>query len=159
VQGEAIVRNNLLIAAQGSGFASTDHQGKTARLTVVHNTIISRRRGANLSSWNGRDGMVFSNNVVYTDRGDALRFPRGSQGVIVSGNVLVGRVSGVAEGFVVGNGLTDFVDVSWDGSRRDATPSSDGPFIGQGDNNFAVKVDITGSRRGRRVTAGAFDTP
>ncbi|MHC4404612.1 MAG: right-handed parallel beta-helix repeat-containing protein [Planctomycetota bacterium] len=158
-QGDAIVRNNLLIAAQGSGFASTDHQGKTACLTFVHNTIISRRRGANLSSWNGRDGMVFSNNVVYTDGGDALRFPRGAKGVIVSGNVLFGRVSGVAEGFVVGNGLTDFVDVSWDGNKREATLSQDCPFIGQADKRYAVKVDVTGSRRSRRPTAGAFDAP
>lgn len=159
VQGDAIVRNNLLIAAEGAGFASTDHQGKTARLTFVHNTIISRRRGANLSSWNGRNGMVFSNNIVYTDRGDALRFPRGAEGVVVSGNVLLGRVSGVAEGFVVGNGLTDFVDVSWDGDKRDARLSQDCPFIGQADKTHAVKVDITGNRRSGHATAGAFDAP
>ena len=159
VQGEAIVRNNLLIAAQGAGFASTDHQGKTAHLTFVHNTIISRRRGANLSSWSGRDGMIFSNNVVYTDRGDALRFPGGAKGVIVSGNVLGGRVSGVTEGFVAGNGLTDFADVSWDGNRRDATLSQNCPFIGQADKRHALKVDITGSQRSRRPTAGAFSAP
>jgi hypothetical protein len=159
VQGEAIVRNNLLIAAQGAGFASTDHQGKTAHLTFVHNTIISRRRGANLSSWGGRNGMIFANNVVYTDRGDALRFPRDASGVIVSGNMLRGRVSGVARGFVVGNGLTDFADVSWDGNRRNATPSQDCPFIGQADDRYAVEVDITGSKRGGRPTAGAFAAP
>jgi parallel beta helix pectate lyase-like protein len=159
VQGEAIVRNNLLIAAQGAGFASTDHQGKTAHLMFVHNTIISRRRGANLSSWGGRNGMIFANNVVYTDRGDALRFPRDASGVIVSGNVLLGRVSGVARGFVVGNGLTDFTDVSWDGSERNATPSKDCPFIGQADTRYAVQVDITGSQRSRRPSAGAFAAP
>ena len=159
VQGEAVVRNNLLMAAQGAGFASTDHQGKTAHLTFVHNTIISRRRGANLSSWNGRNGMIFSNNVVYTDRGDALRFPRGAKGVIVSGNVLRGRVSGVARGFVVGNGLTDFVGVSWDGNNRDATPSQNYPFLGQADKTYAVEVDVTGSERGGRPTAGAFAAP
>jgi hypothetical protein len=159
VQGEAIVRNNLLMAARGSGFASTDHQGRTARLTFVHNTIISRRRGANLSSWNGRDGMIFSNNVVYTDRGDALRFPAGAQGVIVSGNVLLGRVSGVTEGFTLGKDLTDFVDVSWDGNRRDATPSPGCPFLGKADERFAVDVDFKCNKRGLRTTAGAFDAP
>jgi len=159
VQGDAIVRNNLLIAAQGAGFASTDHQGKTARLTFVHNTIISPRRGANLSSWDGRKGMVFSNNIVYTDRGDALRFPRGAEGAVVSGNVLFGRVSGVAEGFVFGNGLTDFVDVSWDGNKRDARLSQDCPFIGQADGRYAVQVDLTGRRRRGHASAGAFDAP
>lgn len=159
VQGEAVVRNNLLIAAQGAGFASTDHQGKTAHLTFVHNTILSRRRGANLSSWNGRNGMIFSNNIVYTDQGDALRFPRGAEGVIVSGNVLRGRISGVTEGFVAGNGLADFADVSWNGNRRNATPSQDCPFIGQADEKYAVEVDITGSKRSGRPTAGAFAAP
>jgi hypothetical protein len=125
----------------------------------VHNTIISRRRGANLSSWNDRIGMIFSNNVVCTDRGDALRFPRGAKGVIISGNVLRGRVSGAAEGFVVGNGLTDFADVSWNGNKREATLSQDCPFIGQADQRYIVEVDITGSKRSRRPTAGAFDAP
>ena len=103
--------------------------------------------------------MIFSNNVIYTDRGDALRFPRGATGVIVSGNVVVGRVRGVAEGFVVGNGLHDFADVSWDGSRRAATLSHNSPFIGEADQRYSVKVDITGRKRGRRPTAGAFDAP
>ena len=159
VQGEAIVRNNLLLGGDGSGFSSTDHQGKSADLTVVHNTIIARRRGANLSSWNDRQGMVFANNAVYTDRGDALRFPRGAKNVVVSGNVLVGKVSGVKKGFVAGNDLTDFADVSWDGARRTATPRKNSPLIGQADENYTVDIDITGNKRGRRVTAGAFDAP
>jgi hypothetical protein len=160
VQGEAIVRNNLLMAAGGAGFASTDHQGKTSHLTFVHNTIISQRRGTNLSSWNDREGMIFANNVVYTDQGDALRFPGGALGVTVSGNVLVGRVSGVGKkGFIPGNGLKDLADVSWDARRRDAAPAEDSPLIGQADKQYLVEVDITGNKRGRRGTAGAFDAP
>ena len=156
VQGEAIIRNNLLMAAQGSGFASTDHQGRTAHLTFVHNTIISRRRGANLSSWNNRDGMIFANNVICTDRGDALRFPRGAKSVIVSANIVRGSVSGVTKGFAVGNGLSDFVDVSWDGHKREARLSGDCSFIGKADKRYVVEVDMTGSKRSRRPTAGAF---
>ena len=158
VQGEAIVRNNLLLAAAGAGFASTDHQGKTTNLTFVHNTIVSRRHGANLSSWNDRQGIVFANNAVYTDRGIALRFPSGAKGVAVSGNVLVGQVSGVEDGFIVGNDLTDFADVTWDGDRRAATIKNSS-LIGIADAKYAVAVDITGHKRGRRVTAGAFDLP
>jgi hypothetical protein len=102
--------------------------------------------------------MILANNLVYTDQGDALRFPLGARGVTVSGNVLVGRVSGVAkEGFVVGKDLTDFADVSWDGNRRAATLSKDSPLIGQADKKYVVEVDITGKNRGRRPTAGAFD--
>lgn len=159
VQGEAIVRNNLLMAARGAGFASTDHQGHTTRLTFVHNTIISRGRGANLSSWNGREAMVFANNIVYTNGGDALRFPGGAEGVIVAGNVLLGRVSGVGQGFIAGNGLADFVNVSWDANQRDARLVEGSPLIGRAEARFAVEVDITGRRRGPCPTAGAFDAP
>lgn len=159
VQGEAIVRNNLLMAAEGSGFASTDHQGKTARLTFVHNTIVSRRRGANLSSWNDREEMVFANNIVYTDGGEALRFPRGAKGVMVAGNVVCGRVSGVDEGFVLGNGLSDFADVSWDGQRRDASFRPGNRLIGLADKRFQVALDILGRERDTPPTPGAFKAP
>lgn len=157
VQGEAIVRNNLLMAGAGAGFASTDHQGKTRDLAFVHNTVISRRRGTNLSSWNGREGMVFANNLVYTDGGEAIRFPNGGDGVMVVGNVVVGRVSGVSRGFSQGRGLSDFASVSWDAKQRDALLRGDTAAIGWGDRRFGVELDISGGKRGRRVTAGAYD--
>ena len=50
IQGEAVVRNNLLLAGGGAGFSSHDHMGKSRLLTVVHNTIITNGIGANLSS-------------------------------------------------------------------------------------------------------------
>lgn len=157
VQGEAIVRNNLLMAAAGAGFASTDHQGKTTNLTFVHNTIISRKRGVNLSSWHNRRNMIFANNAVYTDRGDAIRFPNGASEVVISGNVLVGRISGVKTGYTRGKGLADFSRVSWNGNHRNAMPTRDSPLIGGGDVNYALSVDIAGNKRGERVTVGAFE--
>jgi hypothetical protein len=159
VQGDAIVRNNLLLAARGAGFASTDHQEKTVHLTFVHNTIVTPSRGTNLSSWNDRAGMVFANNVIYTDGGEAVRFPGGSEGVTFSGNVVLGRVSGIRQGFVEGRDLEDFLDVSWDATKRNARPSRDGPFLGRADSEHVIEFDITGARRGERPTAGAFDGP
>ena len=156
VQGEAVVRNNLLIAGAGAGFASTDHQGKTTRLEFVHNTIVSKRRGVNLSSWNDRQGMIFANNAVYTDQGDALRFPRGSRGVLVSGNIVVGRVSGVSQGFIAGDGLSDFVDVSWDGSRRGAIPSRTSRLLKEADLDHFQPFDLQGKRRSQPAAVGAF---
>lgn len=157
VQGEALVRNNLLVAGDGAGLASTDHQDKTRDLVFVHNTIVTRRRGANLSSWGGRAGMVFANNLVITDGGDAIRFPSGSSGVTLGGNVVVGRVSGASAGFVAGRGLEELRDVSWDGSRRDATPRAGSVVIGAGDPAHAVELDLGGKRRGERTVTGACD--
>ena len=157
VQGEAVVRNNLLIDAAGAGFASTDHQGKTRRLTFVHNTIVSRGRGANLSSWNDREGMVFANNVVYTEGGEAVRFPLGAKGVTFAGNVVVGRVSGAESGWLPGKGLEDFESVTWDGEKRQAAPRRGSPAAGGGDDRFRVPVDLTGRKRAARVVPGAYD--
>ena len=91
VQGEAIVRNNLILAG-ATGFGSHDHQGQTRDLVFVHNTIVCANRGANLSSWNGRTGMIFANNAVYCRDGASIRFPNGSADVGMAGNVVVRSV-------------------------------------------------------------------
>lgn len=159
VQGEAIVRNNLLMAASGAGFASTDHQGKSTRLTVIQNTIISARRGANLSSWNDRQDMIFANNAVYTDNGDAIRFPQGSQGVTLAGNIVTGKVSGANVEVRQGNGLTDFSDVNWDATKRNAAPVAGSPLIGAASSQFSTSLDIRNKRRQPTKTTGAFTAP
>ena len=44
LQGEAIVRNNLIMNGALVAFWSSDHQGTTSDLTVVHNTIVNNGR-------------------------------------------------------------------------------------------------------------------
>lgn len=158
VQGEAIVRNNLIMAG-GTAFASQDHQGESVNLAVVHNTIVNTGRAANLSSWNGRPGMVFANNVVYSRDAESIRFPNGSTSVVVTGNVVFGSVSGAGGGYVTGNGLSDFVDVTWDAVSGDATPSAGSAIIGQGDPVYVLSEDITGAQRVSELESGGFDYP
>ena len=157
VQGEAVVRNNLLISGTGAGFASTDHQGTTVNLEFTHNTVVNEGRGATLSSWNGREGMVFANNVVYSRDAESIRFPNGSAGVTMAGNVVLGPVSGATGGYIAGAGLSDFVDVAWDGSARDAAPVVGSAIIGAGEPAHAAADDITGGARQGSLEAGAFD--
>jgi hypothetical protein len=156
VQGEAIVRNNLVISGGGSAFASTDHQGQTVNLSVIHNTFINTGTACNFSSWNNRAGMVFANNVAYSQSGTSLRFPSGSTGVTVVGNVVLGTPSGVSSGFVTGNGLQDFVAVSWDGASRDGRPVSGSPMVGAANATYAVVVDLNGNARSAPHDVGAF---
>ncbi len=156
IQGEAIVRNNLIMAARGAGFASTDHQGKTRALTFVHNTIITAGVGANLSSWNGRDGMVFANNAVYSRGGRGVRFPRGASGVQFAGNVVMGSVEGTRRGFMKGRGLSDFTSVEWDGSRRNAIPVKGSPLLRAAVPKFAVPRDLRNRERESKTVAGAL---
>lgn len=157
VQGEAIVRNNVLMYGSG-GFASHDHQGESRDLVFVHNTIVNDRHGARLSSWGGREGMVFANNVVYSQSYGSIVFSgTGSAGVDVRGNVVVGSVVGVTDGFTIGGGLDDFVDASWDGTRRDVTPTGFGAIPGMGVEAFVTEVDFHGVARELPVDPGAVD--
>jgi len=155
VQGEAVVRNNLLINGANAGFASTDHQGKSINLTVIHNTIVSRKLGARFNSWNARDGMVFANNAVYSE-GNALHFPSGSQGVDLRGNVVFGNVSGATAGFIKGHGLSDFAKLSWDAVDRDAHPAKESSLVGASDTAIKLDKDLANGARSRNV-AGAYE--
>ena len=153
VQGEAIVRNNVLLAGKGSGFASTDHQGKTLHLQVIHNTIINPGHAFSGGSWNAREGMVLANNILYSRDGSALHFAGGSTGATITGNVLLG--SGPREGGVPGHGLEDFRKVTWDALQHDATPAPEAPF-GHADAKFLPETDFYGKPRGTEKTSGAI---
>ncbi|MCX6851389.1 MAG: right-handed parallel beta-helix repeat-containing protein [Verrucomicrobia bacterium] len=123
VQGEAIVRNNVLINGAGAGFASTDHQGKTLNLQVIHNTILNSAHAFRGGSWNAREGMVLANNILYSRDANALHYANGNAGVSSSGNVVFG--DGPKDGCVKGRGFEDFPNVNLDGSKHDATPAAD----------------------------------
>lgn len=151
VQGEAIVRNNVLINGAGAGFASTDHQGTTLNLQVIHNTIVNGGHAFRGGSWNGREGMVLANNVIYSRDASALHFANGSNGVVSRGNVVFG--AGAIEGCVKGGGLADFADLSWDASRHDATPAAGAPFD-HADPRHLIAKDLKGKPRGK--TSGAL---
>ena len=144
VQGEAIVRNNVLISGKGSGFASTDHQGKSLNLQVIHNTIINCGDAFKGSSWNAREGMVLANNVLYSRGKSAMNFPQGKAGVTISGNIVLGDAP--KQGTTPGRGLEDFVSLSWDGEQRDATPTAEAPFL-HADAKFLLSTDFSGAKR------------
>jgi hypothetical protein len=154
VQGEAIVRNNLIMAG-GLGFHSHDHQGETRDLVLVHNTIVTSGLAADLHSWNDRPGMVFANNAVYSKDGTAVAAENGTEGVVFAGNVAFGAVEGVpSAGFRSGRGLTDFRSISWDARRRDSRPARVSALKGSGDRRFAVWGDLLGLEWGSQVGAG-----
>jgi len=152
VQGEAIVRNNVLIGGKGSGFASLDHQGKSLSLQVIHNTIINTADAFKGSSWNAREGMVLANNVLYSRDKSAMNFPQGREGVAIEGNIVLGDAP--KQGTAPGRGLEDFVSLSWDGEKHDATPTAEAPF-GKAEAKYLIEKDFGGSRRVRSL-AGAL---
>ncbi len=156
IQGEAIVRNNLLMNGK-YGFFSNDHQGTVTDLVVVHNTIINDQFGARMDDWGGKPGMIFANNVVYSELQASMLFNDGSNGVTVEGNVVVGTTGGVGSGFTNGNGLSDFVSASYDATLRNVTPSGTGAMVGVGAQSLVTVDDLNGDIRTAPVTAGAVD--
>ena len=149
VQGEAIVRNNVLINGAGAGFASTDHQGKTLNLQVIHNTILNAAHAFRGGSWNGREGMVLANNILYSRDANALHYANGNAGVISTGNVVFG--DGPKDGCVKGRGFEDFPNVSLDGSKHDATPASDAR-IESADAKYLLPTDFNGKPRTQTIS-------
>jgi hypothetical protein len=157
VQGEALVRNNLLLGG-GIGFHTHDHQGETRDLVFVHNTIVTQGLGADLATWGGRTGMVFANNAVYTLAGPAIRCENGSAGVRFEGNVVLGAVEGAdAAGFAEGRGLHDFRGMDWNALLRDARPSEGSPLVDAGAAAHAVWEDLHGRERGSLVDVGCVE--
>lgn len=152
VQGEAIVRNNVLINGGGAGFSSTDHQGKTLNLEVVHNTIVNTGHAFRGGSWNGRGDMVLANNILCSKNGDAIFFPTGSAGVTITGNVITG--GGPKTGTTPGNGLADFTALTWDAQKHDATPTTSAK-LEHADPKFMPPDDFHGKPRGAQRIAGA----
>jgi len=149
VQGEAIVRNNVLINGAGAGFASTDHQGKTLNLQVIHNTILNTAHAFRGGSWNGREGMVLANNILYSRDANALHYANGNAGVLSTGNVVFG--DGPKDGCVKGRGFEDFPNVSLDGSKHDATPASDARFD-SADAKYLLPTDFHGKPRTQTIS-------
>lgn len=152
VQGEAIVRNNVLISASGSGFASTDHQGKTLNLEVIHNTIINTGHAFSGGSWNGREGMILANNILYSKDKNAVHFANGSRGVTITGNVVLG--AGLKGATTPGRGLEDFAKLAWGGLEFDARPTVAAPFD-HADPKYLLESDLKGAKRAA-PTSGAL---
>ena len=148
VQGEAIIRNNLLIDGKNAAFASTDHQGKTINLQVIHNTFINTSHAFRGGSWNARDKMVLANNILYSREQNALLFANGYEAVTIAGNVVLGN--GPKQGSRIGRGLEDFRKLSWDGAQRDATPAADSQFT-HGALEYHLPLDLFGKARNEKV--------
>jgi hypothetical protein len=157
IKGECIVRNNLAIAGAGSAFASQPHQGDPTGITVIHNTFINTGTAARLSSWELGSEMVFANNACYSRNGSALTANSSVAGVSFAGNVCYGTVSAGVSGSLPGNGLGDFLNVAWDGGRRDAHPAANSALRGAANDAFATKQDLEGASRSAPHTAGCFE--
>lgn len=157
VQGECLVRNNLVVAGNGYCFASlATLQGSPTRLTVVQNTFVNTNAAVRLSAWESGTNMVFANNACYSQSGQALTAATSTAGVIYAGNIAYGAVTSGVGGFQPGAGLGDFVNLSWDSTLSDARPSSASPLRGAAAAAYASATDIDFYPRSAPDTTGCF---
>ena len=159
VQGEALVRNNIVFGGTQAAFVSFDHQGTVRNLEVVHNTFLATTgEAARLQHWGGRPGMVLANNALYSDGGVALLCLSGMAGVTVAGNVVFGPTWNDGGALHrAGRGHIDFVDTTFDGARRDAHPSASSVLFGAAQSSYHAANDRSGARRTGVLAAGALE--
>jgi len=145
VQGGAVVRNNLTFGGVLS-FLSKDHLAGNESLEVVHNTFINAGSCVRLANWRVEDDEVFANNICYSSQGLALVVDGEHEAVL--GNVLFGSADQqLLERSRQGRGLQDFVDLSWDGERRDARPALGSPLLNSGLPRYLHPWDRSGELR------------
>ena len=134
IQGECIVRNNLAMNGAGSAFSSQVHQGNPTNLQVLHNTFINSGRAASINTAAGTTGMVFANNVCYSQSSQSIQLGGSSAPWTFAGNVVAGSVLGVPGGFIptanIATPLADFTSVAWNATLRNALPVAGCTIIG-----------------------------
>jgi hypothetical protein len=159
VQGEAIVRNNIILNTTpgiGDGLISQNHQSSVTNLQIIHNTIIGNASDGCLvlRNWSGQANMVLANNASYCQGGQAINFVGGSSGVNVSANVVVGGVSGVSNGTLNGQSLSqDFIDAP----GRNLWPTAVSSMASVADTLFSTTHDFNGTLRSSPLDVGAYE--
>jgi hypothetical protein len=125
-------------------------------MTVVHNTFVNAGRAVRLSAWGQGQDMVFANNTCYSQNAAALDVVNGFAGVVFSGNVCLGSVTSGAGGYQTGAGLTDFFDLTWDATARDARPSAGSTLRRAANPTYATSDDLAEGPRTTPHTTGCY---
>ena len=121
LRGSATVRNNIIFNS-GTGIYVADPEWETySDIVISHNTVVDTEGwGIRLYSWQEKEGMVLTNNVVSNPTGYAFNTDDGNvdDGNMISSNVFTGLVEGLEPlkgHYSAGAGSKDFVDeAGWD---------------------------------------------
>ncbi|MCB9691035.1 MAG: right-handed parallel beta-helix repeat-containing protein [Alphaproteobacteria bacterium] len=165
VVGEALVRNNVVVQAQGIGIRSGNHENNDLRnVRITFNTVaLAGQEAVRLDDWANREGMVFSSNAIANITGRGFRYDSDEEDTTnyITSNVVSGLVEGVdptlfPDWYLPGSGLADFADaVNWD-----FYPAVNSGLVGVGDpasEAWVPSVDFNGDpRNGASPTVGAF---
>ena len=117
VTADAIVRNNIVLSAAASAFASNNVQnGSAANLVIVNNTfLMPSGNGIKLNAVSG--SVRIANNAIYAPNGRAIDANGTLAGITSVANAGQGVLNGVSSGFTAtGNIGADFSAASLSGA-------------------------------------------
>ena len=155
---DAIIRNNIILGAVGTGIALQPHQsGAPGNQVVVHNTIFNRGGDA-LAVRNATGDVVVANNAIYAEGGFAIRVVGSDATVVIAGNVGTGGIDGSAQpGLAAGDLALDFVDAHLDDALPlDCFPLEDGALVDAADAAYLAPDDFNGTDRAGSADVGAY---
>lgn len=162
VNGQVIVRNNIVIGA-GTNGANGIHSKPTSPhlpndVDIINNTVIDAG-GVCLrtNNWDQAANQVVANNALYCPNSSAVKVVGNSSSMVWANNAVLGGVEGnsvvTAGTAVAGTSVAgDFVN----GSAIDVYPASGGVLIGAGDATLAPADDFNQTPRTGAAEIGAY---
>ena len=166
VTRRVVVRNNVVLQTAGAAFLSNERildgerRLRPGFVDLINNTFVSASgpTAVRLQGWMSGEasGTTMQGNAILTRDGIALRSDTPTS-VIGLLNAISGPVDGIDEGFYVGNGLDDFVALTWDLRSTDVIPAAGSALLDQLDGD--LPFDIDGRVRRPPYDAGAVERP
>ena len=161
VTADAIVRNNIVLSAKASAFASNAIQGGSAsNLTIINNTFLAFADGNNGIKLNSVSGPItIANNAIYAP--DAHGYAIAVNGTLtqltVVSNAGVGAFNGIASGFASnGNLANDFFAATMAGSPPQNLIPKSALLVGAANASYLSPDDFDAHRRAGHLDIGAY---
>jgi hypothetical protein len=156
VDGQIIVRNNIVIDAAVSGIASKPSPYHTPHdVTIIDNTVVGAIAGACLKTngWSTETGQVVANNALYCDGATAIDINGGAgTGAVIANNIGLGA-STAPTGFTLGGTLA--ADLG-DPATGNVYPPAGSMLLGKADGAHQATDDFNGTVR-MGADVGAYE--
>jgi len=155
VNGQVIVRNNVVIDAGANGIHSKPTAPHVPEdLVIVHNTIINAAQAClKTNDWDQGTGQLVANNAFYCPNGNhAIRVVGQPTDAVMVANAIVGGLEG-STGETLQGAMSDFTDPG----ARDFYPTAGSTIIDAGVADHGVRIDFNGTPRDTSVDIGAFE--
>ncbi|MBN8609939.1 MAG: right-handed parallel beta-helix repeat-containing protein [Deltaproteobacteria bacterium] len=155
VTGRAIVRNNVVLGATGSGIAVQANMDTPTEVQILFNSVLGAGDSCiRASSLDTATGMVIANNAVYCEGARAIRITSASSAVVV-GNVGLGSLEGASGGLTMGTSVA--ADLGAMAMMARVYPPSGSALIDAADATQTVSDDFDVRARSGMLDVGAYE--